>query len=117
MTDTEFQTLVLKKLSNIETDVSELKTDVSVLKTDVSELKTDVSELKTDVSNMKSDISNLQTGQMRFESKLDRMNSDLTDFRESQDGYNDALWKLSNQAFQDIREIKIETIPPWKSAR
>jgi septation ring formation regulator EzrA len=102
MTDTEFQQLVLGKLTNIETDVSVLKSDVSVLKSDVS-------VLKSNFSTMQSNVSSLQAGQSRLEDKLDS-------FRENQDGYNDALWKLSNQAFHDISDIKAEMIPAWKSA-
>ena len=89
LTTQEFQSIVLRELGEIKTDIVEIKTDISGLKEDVSVLKKDVSGLKEDisvlkddvsvlkedVSVLKKDVSVLKEGQIRLEErqlKLDR---------------------------------------------
>ncbi len=52
-----------------------------------------------------------------LEWKVDTLSSELREFRANQEDYNNTMWKLSNQAFHDISDIRAETIPAWKSSK
>ena len=82
MTNTEFETQVLKELKEIKTDVSGLKTDVSGLKTDMWEVKTEIQDL-----HQKFD---------RLDDRLDEVNTNLTQEIRLQGAYlNQAFDRMS----------------------
>ena len=99
MTNKEFESLVIEKLTTIEWDVSWLKTDVSWLKQDVSWLKQDVSWLKQDVSWLKQDVSRLDKKFDRLDNKVD------SGFIELESAILNNT-KYTMQAFEKIAEMQ-----------
>jgi predicted nucleic acid-binding Zn-ribbon protein len=49
-----------------------------------------------------------------LEGKIDRIQSDLTDFKENQEAFNNGIWNLNTQAFQAINDVRSEVVSPWK---
>lgn len=66
---------ILKRMGNLETDVSKLKVDVGIIasnyatKSDIAEVKTSIAELRTE---LKVEIAGVKTGQESMEAKIIR---------------------------------------------
>ena len=123
MTTQEFQSIVLKELREIKTDIVEIKTDISGLKEDISGLKEDVSVLKKDVSVLKEGQIRLEERQLKLdrnqfslEKKVDAIYEQtaiLTEFREETNTLLDLVMKNQSRTeiataenWSDIAKIK-----------
>lgn len=92
MTTEEFQSIVLKELKGIKTDISGIKTEMSGIKTEMSEIKTDVSSLKEGQKTLEEGQKRLETrqtkleiNQLNLEKKVDAIyeqTASLSEFRE-----------------------------------
>ena len=117
MTDTEFQKIVLEKLSSLEGKIEHLEGKVDSLDTRMDSLEVGQTGISTRMDSL--------------EVWQKSIHEELTTFKTNQEDYNTAMWNLSNQAFEHIsdlqhratttesqlHDIHREVVAPWKARK
>ena len=108
MTTEEFQSIVLKELKGIKTDISGIKTEMSGIKTEMSEIKTDVSSLKEGQKTLEEGQKTLEEGQKRLETRQTKLEINQLNLEKKVDAIYEQTASLSE--FREETKLALEDI-------
>ncbi len=96
MTDTEFQKVILEKLTSLEWRFDWLESKVDAINSKLDSVSDELTE---------------------FKSNQEAFNQNQLEFNQNQVEFNNAIWNMSTQSFQAINEVRNEVLPPWKARK
>ncbi|MGI6649967.1 MAG: hypothetical protein ACOX5W_13250 [Bacillota bacterium] len=90
---------------NTNSIVEELRAEVTELRAEVTELRAEVTELRAEVTDLKAEVNQLTIGQDNIKARLERMEADVREIKESRF----SIYELLGEHDLAIRTLRKKT--------
>lgn len=93
------------EVTELRAEVTELRTEVTELRAEVTELRAEVTELRAQVTELKAEVNQLTIGQDNIKARLERMEADVREIKESRF----SIYELLGEHDLAIRTLRKKT--------